>query len=596
MLEEVRIRGLGVIADATLPLRPGFTVLTGETGAGKTMVVASLLLLFGERADTAQISSGLDLADIEGRIRIDPDNAAMATVLEAGGAPDEDGSLILSRTINRSGRSRATAGGRSVPAGLLATIAERLVAVHGQSTQLQLAKPAAQRELLDRFAGANLDEALLHYQQLFSSWQSLEHEREDRARDDEVRIRERQLLRFGVAQIDAIGPTPDEDSSLDAQIDRLSNADALRTAVQHAHAQLTVGDEASAERDGGVDAAMAAVHRALVDGSEYDKQLGDYAERANEVAILAADLASDLLAYSEHVSADPDRLSTLMSRRVEIRDLIRNYGGAKGLAGVLAWAKSAHESLMAMDDSAEGIADLERRCHQGAEAAAQGAVVLTELRTAAARAFEEAISLELAQLAMGSVTLSVQLHKRPQQDGAPTLLAAAASMSGIDVVSIEISSDAGRTSRPLGRGASGGELSRVMLAIEVVLAGANPVPTMIFDEVDAGVGGAAAIEIGRRLAALGRNHQVVAVTHLPQVAAFADHHVMIEKSDAGAITRSGIQVLHSEQRIEEITRMLAGLAHSDSGRAHAAELLAAAAREKQPTVTRRRRKAASPIK
>ena len=287
-----------------------------------------------------------------------------------------------------------------------------------------------------------------------------------------------------------------------------------------------------------------------------------------------------------------------MARRVELREVVRSYGGAAGTAGVLAWANDARAQLDAMDDSAEGLAALDRQCAQARSAAASAAIELSTLRQDAAAVFQDAITAELKQLAMASVRIAVHIAHRDAAWGKPVLEVdgreVGAASDGIDTITIEMSNDAGSTYRPIAKGASGGELSRVMLATEVVLAGADPLPTMVFDEVDSGVGGEAAIEIGRRLAKLGQDHQVIAVTHLPQVAAYADRHVVIEKSSAGAVTRSDIRHLDEQQRVVELTRMLAGLTDSDSGRAHAAELLESASHDKSEFGSGPRIKRAAP--
>ncbi|PRZ40943.1 DNA replication and repair protein RecN [Antricoccus suffuscus] len=589
MLEEVRIRNLGVIADATLQLDRGFTVVTGETGAGKTMVVAGLMLMFGERSDSSQVSHDAASADIEGRLRLAPDSHAVRRTTEAGGDVDEDGTLILSRSVSKNGRSRASAGGRSVPVGVLAELADSVIAVHGQSTQLRLAQPAQQRELLDRYAGAPVTQALADYRAAYDEWRRIEQERDDRLRNDDERRRTRQMLMFGLEQVDAAAPRPGEDERLEQELGRLANADSLRQSVQAAHTALVGADD-----DAGGDSISTLIGRAvraLDEGGVHDESLAELATRAKEISYLATDLASDVSGYAEGVSDDPERLAQAMARRVELRELVRNYGGADGVAGVLAWADDARAQLDAMDDSAESMARLEQQVTQAQASAQTAAAALSSRRREAAGSFQDAIGAQLAKLAMGSVRIGVRVSPREAAAGRPTLEAdgrpAGASPDGIDTVHIELSSDGGTTYRPLAKGASGGELSRVMLAIEVVLAGTDPVPTMVFDEVDSGVGGESAIEIGRLLAVLGKDHQVIAVTHLPQVAAYADRHVVIEKSGAQGVTRSDIRHLDHAERIVELTRMLAGLTDSDSGRAHAAELLETAYQERDPSAATR---------
>lgn len=589
MLEEVRIRNLGVIADATLQLDRGFTVVTGETGAGKTMVVAGLMLMFGERSDTSQVAHAADSADIEGRLHLAPDSHAVRRTTEAGGDVDEDGTLILSRSVSKTGRSRASAGGRSVPVGVLAELADSVIAVHGQSTQLRLAQPAQQRDLLDRYAGAPVAQALTDYRAAYDEWRRVEQQRDDWLRNDDERRRTRQMLLFGLEQVDAAAPQPDEDERLEQELGRLANADSLRQSVQTAHTAL-VGEDDDAGADS-ISTLIGRAARSLDEGGVHDESLAELATRAKEISYLVTDLASDVSAYAEGVRDDPERLAQAMARRVELRELVRNYGGADGIAGVLAWADDARAQLDAMDDSAESMAQLEAQLSAARSAASSAAATLSKHRSDAAGSFQDAIGAQLAKLAMGSVRIGVRVSPREAALGRPTLESgdrpAGASADGIDTVHIELSSDGGTTYRPLAKGASGGELSRVMLAIEVVLAGTDPVPTMVFDEVDSGVGGESAIEIGRLLAVLGKDHQVIAVTHLPQVAAYADRHVVIEKSGTQGVTRSDIRHLDHAERIIELTRMLAGLTDSDSGRAHAAELLETAYQERDQPAPKR---------
>ena len=578
MLEEVRIRNLGVIADATLPLSPGFTVVTGETGAGKTMVVAGLMLLFGARSDTQAVSRGASSADIEGRLRLSADSPAIARTEEAGGSADDDGTLILSRQVTAEGRSRATAGGRGVPVGVLGELAASLLSVHGQSSQLRLARSQAQRELLDRSVGAALAKRAAAHRAAYERWQALQAELADRQRDDAERQREIAYLRFGLEQIEKAGVQPGEDVAIDEESRRLANADRLRVAVQTARQALDgAGDEFSG---GGAGDLLAAAQRALEDVAADDAALGELSGRLRELGVLATDISSELSGYADSLSADPQRLEHLMGRRAELRELTRAYGGADGADGVLAWAQQAAASLESIDGSEAALQQLQAEVHEAQEAVVSSAAALTAARSKAARRLAKEVSAELAELALAGTSLLVQVAPRPVTEGRPQIdvdgTPVGVGASGADEVQFEIASDSGSSQRPLAKGASGGELSRIMLALEVVLAGTDPVATMVFDEVDSGVGGEAAIEIGRRLARLGRDHQVIAVTHLPQVAAYADHHVVIEKDSSGAVTRSAIRALDSEERAGELTRMMAGLSGSDAGRAHAAELLALA--------------------
>jgi DNA repair protein RecN (Recombination protein N) len=577
MLEEVRITGLGVIDEAVLELSAGFNVVTGETGAGKTMVVSGLGLLFGGRADPARVRPGTDRAVVEGRLRIEADSTVARQVNESGGDLDDDGStLILVRSVSSEGRSRATAGGRSVPVSLLTYLADDLVAVHGQADQQQLLRPGRQRQALDRFAGPQFAELLTAYQRAYHRHVEVRAELDELTTMARDRAREADDLRHGVAEIERAEPAEGEDIELVAEEERLANADALHAAATTAHEAL-VGDAASGSYDAvDVTSLLAAARAALESGAQHDARLGGLASRVGEAAYLLADVATELASYVQSVEADPVRLAVVQERRSELTRLVRAYGagiadGPPGgdLAAVLAWAKSAGARLAELDNDEDRIGSLAAQEAELAATVADLAAQLTAARTATAARFAAEVTAELTALAMPHAKIAVAVT--PAQAFGP---------HGGDDVEIRLTAHPGAPSLPLHKGASGGELSRIMLAIEVVFAGADPVPTFVFDEVDAGVGGKAAVEIGRRLARLARLAQVIVVTHLPQVAAFADTHLVVEKADDGSVVSSGISRLDEAGRVRELSRMLAGLEDSEYGRAHAGELLAAAAAER----------------
>jgi DNA repair protein RecN (Recombination protein N) len=577
MLEEVRITGLGVIDEAVLELSAGFNVVTGETGAGKTMVVSGLGLLFGGRADPARVRPGADRAVVEGRLRVAPDGAVARQVNESVGDLDDDGStLILVRSVSSEGRSRATAGGRSVPVSLLTYLADDLVAVHGQADQQQLLRPGRQRQALDRFAGPQFAELLTAYQRAYHRHVEVRAELDELTTMARDRAREADDLRHGVAEIERAEPAEGEDIELVAEEERLANADALHAAATTAHEAL-VGDAASGSYDAvDVTSLLAAARAALESGAQHDARLGGLASRVGEAAYLLADVATELASYVQSVEADPVRLAVVQERRSELTRLVRAYGagiadGPPGgdLAAVLAWAKSAGARLAELDNDEDRIGSLAAQEAELAATVADLAAQLTAARTATAARFAAEVTAELTALAMPHAKIAVAVT--PAQAFGP---------HGGDDVEIRLTAHPGAPSLPLHKGASGGELSRIMLAIEVVFAGADPVPTFVFDEVDAGVGGKAAVEIGRRLARLARLAQVIVVTHLPQVAAFADTHLVVEKADDGSVVSSGISRLDEAGRVRELSRMLAGLEDSEYGRAHAGELLAAAAAER----------------
>jgi DNA repair protein RecN (Recombination protein N) len=571
MLEEVRITGLGVIDDAVLELSAGFTALTGETGAGKTMVVTALGLLFGGRADPARVRPGAPRAAVEGRLLV---SAEIAREIEnAGGDLDDEGStLVLSRSVSAEGRSRAFAGGRAVPVSLLQVLADDLVAVHGQSDQQQLLKPGRQRDALDRFGGPDLAAVLSDYRRVFNRHREVLGELESLTRAERERVAEAEALRQGLAEVEAVAPVEGEDASLRAEEEKLANADELNGAATVAH-EVLQGDPAAGSVDGSDALTLLGVAaRALEPVRAHDPVLAGLADRLSEATYLLSDVAAELASYTDALDSDPARLAAVQERRAALGRLVRAYGmtGGGDVAAVLDWAKQAGSRLAELDSDNDKIAALAEQESSLAGQVTTLAAQLTALRLAAAERFASAVTAELTALAMPHASLTAVVSELD-----------APGPSGADDVEIRLAAHPGAPPLPLNKGASGGELSRVMLAIEVVFAGADPVPTFVFDEVDAGVGGKAAVEIGRRLARLARSSQVIVVTHLPQVAAFADNHLVVEKSGDGLVTASGVTRLDRPARTRELSRMLGGLEESEFGQAHAEELLAMADRERE---------------
>jgi DNA repair protein RecN (Recombination protein N) len=563
MVEEVTIRGLGVIDEAVLELSPGFNVLTGETGAGKTMVVTSLGLLFGGRADPQRVRPGAGRATVEGRIVVTADGKVAARVEEAGGELD-DGALIVTRTVSSEGRSRAHLGGRSVPVSTLITIADDLVAVHGQSDQQRLLQPGRQRAALDRYAGAAIDKPLRAYTAAYQRHRQVTALLDELTTRSRERAQEADLLRFGLEEIEKVDPKPGEDAEIAAEEERLGHADALRTAATTAHEALLGDPSGAAVAATDTVGLLGAARSALETVRGHDQALAALADRVAEASYLVSDVGTELAAYAESVEADPARLAAVQERRAALTGLTRKYG--ETVADVLAWGERSARRLTELDGDDERVDELRAEHAELTERLGELAGELTTVRHAAAEKFSAAVTAELTALAMPHARIVAAVTKTDEFGP-----------YGADEVELRLSAHPGAPPLPLHKGASGGELSRVMLAIEVVFAGADPVPTFVFDEVDAGVGGKAAVEIGRRLARLARSAQVIVVTHLPQVAAFADQHLVVEKSGDGTVTRSGVTALDQDGRVRELSRMLAGLEDSELGRAHAEELLALAA-------------------
>jgi DNA repair protein RecN (Recombination protein N) len=584
VLEELRITGLGVIDDTTLRLTAGMNVITGETGAGKTMVVTGLGLLFGGRADAGRVRADPGRAVVEGRLRLSGSLAdgITARITDAGGEVDDDGSVLLSRTVTIEGRSRAHVGGRSMPVSMLTEVGEQVVAVHGQSDQLRLLRPAEQRAALDRFAGAEHEKLLETYREAFTRWRAVVDDLADRRRHARERSSEAELLKLGLDEISRVDPQPGEDDELRAEVQRLEHAEGLRIAAAEAAQALAGGVEVTDDTPDATQL-LGAARRTLEAQTAVDPALGDLAARLEEAASLIGDVAAELSAYLSSLDADPARLETIYERRAALRALTRKY--ADDVEGVIAWAEHARTRLSLLDSSDELLEELDKERLRLAATVGELAGRLTAARLEAAGRFSDQVSVELAGLAMPHSRVDVAVVARAAGRDEPAVSVDGSELAvgpdGADEVELRLHAHPGAPSLPLQKGASGGELSRVMLAIEVVFAGAGGPPTLVFDEVDSGVGGQAAVEIGRRLARLARTHQVLVVTHLPQVAAFADRHLVVAKDTSGAVTTSGVQIVEDTQRARELARMLAGLPDSDLGIAHAEELLAVASREKR---------------
>ncbi len=581
VLAEMRIQGLGVIDDALLELHPGFTVVTGETGAGKTMVVTGLHLLSGGRSDASRVRSGAAKAVVEGRFEVATVPDAAQVIEDSGAEADEDGSVIAVRTVGKDGRSRAHLGGRSVPVGVLSALSEQLIAVHGQNDQLRLTRPAEQRAVIDRFAGDAVAEPLAEYRRVRAQWQAVVAELAERTSRSRELAQQADLLRHGLDEIAAVSPAAGEDVELAGQIKRLAEADELRSIASGAQAAVAGADDGDPDQPGALGLVGDAQRRLA--GAD-DPVLADLEPRLAQAALLLTDVGAELSRYLDSLDADPQRLEEVLARQAELKKLTRKY--AADVDGVLAWAADARSRLAGMDTSEEALAELAGQRDELADELAGHAARISKARTAAAEELAVAITAELEGLAMAQAKVDVVVSQRTadgDSDTAALLVDGTllhAGVNGVDDVELLLQSHAGAPALPVHKGASGGELSRVMLAIEVVVADADTVPTLVFDEVDAGVGGRAAVEIGRRLARLAGSHQVLVVTHLPQVAAYADQHLVVDKGTEEGITRSGVTTLNSEERVVELARMLAGMDGTETGRAHAEELLAVADKDK----------------
>ncbi|MFM2238304.1 MAG: repair protein RecN [Actinomycetota bacterium] len=556
MIEEISIRDLGVIADAKLRFGPGLTVLTGETGAGKTMVLTALGLLLGERSDTSAIRQGQDQIFVEGRWLIPNHAKAKQLVSEAGGVI-EDGQLLVNRIVSRDGRSRSAIGGASAPVNILSSLGEQLVAVHGQSDQIRLKSAVAQREALDQFSG--VAELLGKYRESFDEWKALEHRLVELRSASASKAVELEQLKEAISELERLNAQPGEDVALAEKAQRLTHSEELRVAASEAHELISSENEQT-----DAIALVGKARRILEAAAVNDPELGKIAETLRELGFQLGENAAALSGYlASSESGGAEELDRVQQRRAELSAAMKKYGPT--LDEVLSYYESSGKRLLDLDSSDEQISalslEVDRLFAQVQDLAGQ----ITAVRKHAALRLETAVTEELKTLAMGGATLVVAVDAGHDYQA-----------HGLDQVSIQLAAYPGAEPRPIGKGASGGELSRIMLAIEVVLARTEQALTFIFDEVDAGVGGAAATEVGRRLAQLARVAQVIVVTHLGQVAAFADQHLRVMKTVGEQYTASDVVALNGEDRVEEIARMLSGMSQSDVAKASARELIAKA--------------------
>ncbi|MCH8561080.1 DNA repair protein RecN [Nesterenkonia sp. DZ6] len=612
MIDYVTISDLGVIEHAELPLNAGLNVVTGETGAGKTMVVTALGLLLGARAEATAIRSGAPQAVVDAGLTVPAGHRCVELAREAGawlqtpedtedtedtadtaGAePPSSGDrgaleaaeasspqqqrgeveILLGRTLSAKGRSRASVSGRNVPIALLGEIGSSLVTVHGQSDQLRLRSATAQRRALDRCAGAEFAAQLAQYKQRFTGYQAKVAELEEITTNERERLREAEQLQLALEQIDAVEPLPGEDHELKTESLKLENVESLRDAARSA--QLSLSGPDAAEALGDVPHAVALVESAataLAAVQDQDQELGQIAEQISSVSSLLNDAASELGIYAAHLDeSGPERLAAVHQRRADLERLIRLYG--PDIDAVLGWAQEARARLHNLQSDSDRIEELSAEIDELQARLWTEAEELRRLRAEAGERLGAAVGAELAALAMPRARMVLEVTATDELGP-----------EGADTVAMLLAPHPGADPLPLGKGASGGELSRVMLALEVVLAEGSDTETFIFDEVDAGVGGKAAVQIGRRLAMLAKHRQVIVVTHLPQVAAYAQNHIRVFKSSvrddsaSGGFTASDVTALDEEQRVSELARMLAGQEDSESARAHARELISGAA-------------------
>lgn len=572
MLEEISIENLGVIGKAQVELGPGLTTITGETGAGKTMVLTGLSLLMGGKPDAAMVRTGATTSVVDGRVgQITPE--VKEQIDAAGGVLDDDGTLLISRSIAAQGRSRTFLGGRAVPQLVLSEVARELVTIHGQSEQIRLKTSTKQREALDEFAGPSCQKLLAQYRQVWTERASLTSELETIVEKQQERAHEAELLRIGLAEVERVDPQPGEDVTLTAEALRLNNSQELKHSAFEAYTALKGADILDTTNEtANVAELLDLAKRSVMGGADSDPELEKLGARIDESVFLIEDIAGDLSSYLSSLESDPGRLEFVEQRRSELGGLTRTYGSS--IDEVLQWASASGLRLLELEDDSDRIIALEHELGVLNKKLSDLGTKLTQERLKGSTNLGKAVSLELKSLAMGGANFTVEIE--PLEELGP---------HGQDTITMLLAAHRGAPARPLGKGASGGELSRVMLALEVALAtasssGSRGVPTMIFDEVDAGVGGQAAIEVGRRLAQLAQTFQVIVVTHLAQVAAFADTQLVVVKGThdgdqkgSEIVTQSDIRKVSGDERVMELARMLSGQQDSQAAQQHAIELL-----------------------
>ena len=562
-LEEITIRSIGVIDQAGLEISKGLTVLTGETGAGKTMILTALNLILGGKSESALVRKGNERLLASGRFSIPSEQVSS---FEDAGVTVEDGELIITRSVTSEGKSKATVNGIAVTAGTLATVGELLVEVHAQAANLNISKSAKQRDLLDKFAGADFETAMWEYTALLTSYHSLKSRINALRKSVDKQDQELAQLREFVSLLSKLKLKRGEYVDISAQIERLSNVEVLRLAG--AAATSAVDDE-----DAGALTAIGIARHALDSARGKDGELEAIYGQLSEGFFLIDEARGALASYMHSLEADPVQLDYLNARKSEINLLVKKYGGT-GAPEIEADAlidrfESSSSAISDLEGGDDRLNEMEVELTGIKKSLVVAAKSLTTMRNEAAIRLNTAVTREVQQLSMPHTSFVAQVNTVDYS----ALKEADFTSLGCDEVAMFISSHKDAPLVALAKGASGGEMSRVMLALEVVIAASHPVGTYVFDEVDAGVGGKAAIEVGRRLHALSLHAQVIVVTHLPQVAAWADSHFVVTKDIDGSVSQSDVRKVEGENRIEEIARMLAGLENSVSAREHAAELL-----------------------
>jgi DNA repair protein RecN (Recombination protein N) len=556
-LDEISIRSLGVIESSNIEFKSGLTVLTGETGAGKTMVLTALGLVLGSKSDSDLVRAGQERAVITGKFSVP--KQTQQEILESGGEVEDD-CVVITRTLSTAGKSRVLVGSAVSSAAAVASFASSLVEIHAQSSSSKLIKPAVSRELLDRYAGLDLST----YQEVFAQFQELSLRIDDLKNQLKQQDQEIELLSEFAAEFSKLSPNSGELIQIENEIAKLGSVEELNQIVSNA-LNLLDNDDVSAFD------LLQQARRGLETASGKDFELDQITERFTESFLNLKDIASELTSYLSSLEADPARFSYLQDRKAALSSLLKRYGKGsdkeQAYESLIADGLSVKEKLADLSGGSDRIAELELKQEELFAQMQKLALNLSRDRSAAAKKLSAAVTSEIKNLSMPNAQFMIDQRSLDSSQSRNY------SNFGLDEISILFAAHTGAVALPLSKVASGGELSRVMLALEVVIAEAEPIGTYIFDEVDAGVGGKAAVEIGRRLSKLSKTAQVIAITHLPQVAVWADNHLVVKKSESGSVTQSDVREISAGERKIEIARMLSGQEDSHTAQEHASELL-----------------------
>lgn len=564
LLDEISIRNLGVIAEAAVEFAPGLNVITGETGAGKTMVLTALGLVLGAKSDPDLIRSGADRATVTGTFHLSGATSDDLGELLSEHQPElEGGNLLLTRTILRDGKSRAQLSGEGTTATVLNQFGSALLQIHGQHGTLALSKSNRQRELLDAYGGVAISKALESFQEAVGSYRELV------ARANELRtaLRNRDAEVSSLQELadvfERLKPKSGELGEISARIERLESVEELRIAASAAHSALE-------NEESGANTALGSARRALASARSKDGALEELAGRLEDSLYLVADLTSELASYLESLEADPGELEALLTRRAALTSFVKRFGTGTdrdlALDEAIKAGQNARRRIADLSGGDERLAQLEESVTAAFVEVEKVGSKLSKARSEAATKLSQAVMFELKELAMPNSEFECRVKSG---DKTPSEL----TNYGFDEIEMLFTAHTGGELLPISKAASGGELSRLMLAIEVCISSGAEIGTYLFDEIDAGIGGKAALEVGKRLQRLAQSAQVIVVTHLPQVAIWADRHLRVLKDQSGSITQSSITLIEGEAREHEIARMLSGLADSEHAQEHARELL-----------------------